>query len=219
MRRRCRLIAASYSFGHGPAVDDSIAVHIPRAIVRIVARSQVVNHLNDIVVVDDAIAVQIAVIVLEGVEEFVPAHDVQRARREHGEALVSSGISLDQSSVPSGRISTACPGMLNQDSPHRLRSGHEEMSQAVPVQFLVADESNVRLVNKSCGLEGVADPFAGNPLLGNGAQTVVNQRQELPSPCISIERFIGEKSRCRRSRCAPRRLGRQPITPRRPQRR
>ena len=44
---------------HVPAVDNTIAVDVPWAIIGIVAQSQVVNDLKDIVVVNDAIPVDI----------------------------------------------------------------------------------------------------------------------------------------------------------------
>ena len=48
-------------------------------------------------------------------------------------------------------------GSLNENPTHRLGSRSEEVASAIPVNSLTAaDQAQIRLVDQSCGLEGLA---------------------------------------------------------------
>jgi hypothetical protein len=71
------------------------------------------------------------------------------------------------------------PSAIDQNPPHRLSCHPEEMA---PVgETVIANQSHVRLVDESGGVESVAGGFGGNPRGGKFPQLVVNERQQLGS--------------------------------------
>ena len=72
-------------------------------------------------------------------------------------------------------------GAVDQDPPHGLGRGGEEVAAAVPVpgSLSASDQPEVRLVDQGRGLERLAGLLLRQLLGGQLAQLVVDQRQEL----------------------------------------
>ncbi len=69
---------------------------------------------------------------------------------------------------------------FDQDPPHRLGGGSEEMAATIPVLRLVdIDQSQIHLMNQTGRLERLAGRLAGEPLGGQTPQLVVDQRKQL----------------------------------------
>ena len=69
----------------------------------------------------------------------------------------------------------------DQDAPHRLGGGGEEVPPPVPGQAgFGADQPQVRLVDQRCRLECRVGCLAGELRGRQSPQLVVDQRQELP---------------------------------------
>ena len=64
-------------------------------------------------------------------------------------------------------------GRLDQDAPHRLGRRGEEVAAAV--KLLIADESQVRLVDEGGGVEGVARRLGRHPRRGQPAESVIHE--------------------------------------------
>ena len=70
--------------------------------------------------------------------------------------------------------------LLDQDAAHRLGGRGEEMAAPVPARGRTRpDEPEVGLVNQGRRLQRLAGPLVRQPLGGQPAQFVVDQRQEL----------------------------------------
>jgi hypothetical protein len=70
-------------------------------------------------------------------------------------------------------------GIFNENPPHRLGRGAEEVTSATPVlDALDVDEANVRLVHESRGLKRVPRFLARQALGGQLAKFVVHQREQ-----------------------------------------
>ena len=67
--------------------------------------------------------------------------------------------------------------MVDQNAPHGFRRGGEEV--AAVVEVLVADETQVRLVDQGGGVQGVPGILRGHPRGSELPQLVVDQRQQL----------------------------------------
>ena len=70
-------------------------------------------------------------------------------------------------------------GVLDEDAAHGLGRGGEEVAAAVPARVVRPDEPEVGLVDQGRGLERLARLLLRQPLGGELAQLVVDQRQEL----------------------------------------
>src|SRR5437867_6696176 len=68
--------------------------------------------------------------------------------------------------------------ILNQDAPHRLGSGAEKMSPAVPCEILGPDESKPGLMNERSRLKGLVRTLLRHLLRGEFAQFIVHERQQ-----------------------------------------
>jgi hypothetical protein len=68
------------------------------------------------------------------------------------------------------------PRSLNENSPHRLRGGTNEMSTIL--KFLVAHKSQERLMDQSGRLQGLSRFFTAELLRRKFPQFVVNNRQQ-----------------------------------------
>ena len=72
------------------------------------------------------------------------------------------------------------PGLFNQDAPHGLCGGGEEMAAMIPRLIRgLADEPDIGLMNQSGGLERLARLLLGQFRRRQRAQLVVDQRQQL----------------------------------------
>jgi hypothetical protein len=66
---------------------------------------------------------------------------------------------------------------IHQDAPHRLGRRRVEVAPAVPLLgFVGVDQSEVRFMDQSRGLEGLARLLPSEPLGGQLAHLVVDQR-------------------------------------------
>ena len=94
----------------------------------------------------------------------------------------AEGVEFRVLAPPSAAVLLAplAAGILDQDAAHGLGGGGEEVPAAVPAPILRrADEPEVRLVDQGGGLERLAGPLPGQPMRGQPAELVVDQRQEL----------------------------------------
>ena len=81
------------------------------------------------------------------------------------------------------------PRALDENAPHGLRGGGEEVAAAVPVLHLVyVHEPDVGFVDQGRRLERVAGLFMCEPLGGEAAPFVVDQRQELRRGVRAVRR-------------------------------
>ena len=77
-------------------------------------------------------------------------------------------------------IGLLAAGVVDEDAAHGLGGGGEEMAAAVPVRAPVAaDQPQVGFVDQRRGLQRLPGLLLGQPLRGQLAQFVVDQRQEL----------------------------------------
>ena len=79
-------------------------------------------------------------------------------------------------------------GVLDQDAPHRLGRGGEEMAPTVPLPVVGRpDEPYVSLVNQGGGLKRLPGSLLGQSMCGQLAELVVDERQELVGrPCVAF---------------------------------
>jgi len=72
----------------------------------------------------------------------------------------------------------ACPGagVLDENPPHRVGGGGEEMTAAVPGEFGVGDQPGVGLMNQSGRLQRVSGPLFAHALLRDFPQLIVYER-------------------------------------------
>ena len=80
-------------------------------------------------------------------------------------------------------------GVFDEESPHGLRRGREEMPAAIPAPCLLdIDKPEIRFVNKRSCLNRLPPLFASEPGGGQLAELVIDQRQQLFG-CRRITRF------------------------------
>src|SRR5262249_16452396 len=83
---------------------------------------------------------------------------------------------VDPLRVPAALQSRLPPGALDEDSPHGLRRGREEVAAAV--ELLVPDEPQVRLVDECRGLERLPRLLPRQAQRGELPQLVVDEWEE-----------------------------------------
>src|SRR5262245_63077914 len=114
--------------------------------------------------------------VLEAVERVVDGQQV------HGwlggfDLQVVERLMIQASSAPQALFLSR---LINQDSPHGLGGGAEEMAARVPRwRRFSADQPQIRLVDQCRGLERLAGFFVSEPGGGELAELVVDKRQKL----------------------------------------
>jgi len=69
------------------------------------------------------------------------------------------------------------PCVIDEYPPHGLGGGGEEVP--APVERLVADEPQVRLVDEGGGVQGVAGGLGGHAYGGEGPQLVVHEWEQI----------------------------------------
>ncbi len=69
------------------------------------------------------------------------------------------------------------PGVVDEDPPHGLGGGGEEVAAAV--ELLIPDQPQVGFVNEGGGVEGVAGSFGRHARGGELPQLIVDERQQL----------------------------------------
>src|SRR4051794_7275756 len=82
-------------------------------------------------------------------------------------------------------IAALAAGVLDQDAPHGLGRGGEEVAAAVPAGVLVSDESEVGLVDQGGRLERLAGLLVGQLLDRKLPELVVDQREQFGRPGLS----------------------------------
>src|SRR6516165_11695311 len=76
--------------------------------------------------------------------------------------------------------STLMPGLLDEDAPHRLGGGGEEVATILPGRAVrVADQPEVGLVDQRCRLEGLSRRLAGEPGLGEPPELLIDDGHQL----------------------------------------
>src|SRR5438105_3179866 len=84
---------------------------------------------------------------------------------------------LPASPVPGSLLPS---GVLDQNSPHRLGRGGEEVAASVPMlPAPITDQAKVRLVNQGSRFQRLPRLLLGQALRGQPAQLVVNEGQQL----------------------------------------
>ena len=79
------------------------------------------------------------------------------------------GVEFDLGDAGPSFLTVLLPGVVDQDSPHRLGGGSEEVITVFPAGARAAIESKPRLVDEGCSLEGMARPLAGHFAVGQSA--------------------------------------------------
>ena len=111
---------------------------------------------------------------------FLPESGQQFVQRQDEIGILGEGtdlIELFQPQPPAGPLqSFPIPRMIDQDPPHGLSRGGEEVAAAVEV--LIPDQPQVGFVDQSGRVEGVADDFGGHFHRGQLSQLVVEEREQ-----------------------------------------
>ena len=84
----------------------------------------------------------------------------------------SSNASLNRRARPFGGLTLA--RVIDQDAPHHLRRHAEEVRAILPVDAILAGESDVRLVDQGGGLQRVVWPFAAQ--IGSRRAVAIRRR-------------------------------------------
>jgi hypothetical protein len=79
-------------------------------------------------------------------------------------------------SIPAMLLSTVSTCSVDENAPHGQGGGGEEVPAAV--EMLVADHSQIGLVNECGGVQAMAAGLSGNPRSGKLPQFVVDERQQ-----------------------------------------
>ena len=109
-----------------------------------------------------------------------PGHRPTRGGRRPAGAIVPRLVEVHATPVAPVLRALLAAGAVDQDPPHRLGRGGEEVAPAVPACSAArVHQPQVGLVDQGRGLEGLPGLLAGQPLGGQLAQLVVDQRQEL----------------------------------------
>ena len=106
----------------------------------------------------------------------------RRGRQVVGPLRRSPAHQVEVDAGPTAAVLAAslAAGVLDQDAPHGLGRRGEEMAAAVPIaRASRSDQPQVRLVDQGGGLERLPGLLLRQPLGGQLAQLVVDQRQEL----------------------------------------
>src|SRR5271170_3261890 len=69
--------------------------------------------------------------------------------------------------------------MVDQNTPHQLGSNPIELSAALPMGRMLANQLEISLVNQSRGLKGMARPLAPHIPAGQPFELVIDQRNKL----------------------------------------
>ena len=131
---------------------------------------------------------------LESVKCLVEGEDVMGRSLDRGLNLV--GVhSLEIAAVLPSRLSA---GLIDQDLAHGLCCRGKEMPPPIPSGILIPDETQVRLVDESCGLQRIPRRHLGHECVGEVAKLGVQKWQELGgSP--QFPPFNGSQNPCNRS--------------------
>lgn len=117
--------------------------------------------------------------------------DLRFARFElQGESIIQrNGL------VPMGaREGGARPGMVHQNTAHRLRDYGKEMRAIGKLQFAMAKKLQIGFVNQRGGLQGMAGPFVAETPLGEAAQRWINHGQQLVAGgCVSATKLLQQR--------------------------
>jgi hypothetical protein len=73
----------------------------------------------------------------------------------------------------------ALPPELDEDSPHRLRRNGQEMRTILPMDPVHIEQADICLVDERRRLKRMVRPFTLHVALGEDAQFLVNERDEL----------------------------------------
>jgi hypothetical protein len=92
-----------------------------------------------------------------------------------------SGFQRDALLVSATLGPLLAPGILNENTPHRLGRRSEEVSAAIPVLVgaIVPRQAQISLVNQRRRLKRLSWRLVGEPLRRQPAQLLVDQRQQL----------------------------------------
>ena len=112
-------------------------------------------------------------------ESLVEIEQVERVGRHDGSELEPfESLPPASATMPPGLLAA---GVLDEDPPHGLGGGGEEVAATVPWSgWLAADQAEIGLVDQGGRLERLAGPLLGQPPGGKLAQLVVDHREELP---------------------------------------
>ena len=120
-----------------------------------------------------ALLVKIAALGLQGPITLV----LDNARYQHCALVMSSAKSLNiHPPSPAALLPPFAAGVLNQDAPHGLGRGSEEVFAVLPVILPGADQPQVGFVNEGRGLERLARSLLGELLRRELAQLLVDER-------------------------------------------
>ena len=69
-------------------------------------------------------------------------------------------------------------GVIDDDAAHQCRGDREEVSAVLPVHVALSEQLDVGLADYGCRLQAIVPPFAGKMAGGDGAQLVVDERDQ-----------------------------------------
>src|SRR5262249_10328579 len=116
---------------------------------------------------------------------FLPSQPLQgfiQSQEELGSLLVDDIEPIQSEALASAAMAAAAfaPRPLDADAPERFSRSSKEVAATLPgLRFVFIHEPKVGLVHQSSSIERLARLFTGQPLPGELAQLVINQRQEL----------------------------------------
>jgi len=126
---------------------------------------------------------------LQATEHFIEPHDFLGIAARQGREI----LEVRRRPLPPTRAATldtgpSC-GVVQADSPHRVRRGSIEVAPARPLHLAGSDQFQVRLVNQGGGAERVVAALRGHLVLGRHAELFVNQgEQTLGGVVVTIRR-------------------------------
>lgn len=100
---------------------------------------------------------------------------------------------LDAPPAASTLLAVPVSGVVDQDAPHRLGRGGEEVPPAVEVP--VADQPEVGFMHQRGGIEGVARLLRRHPRSGELPQLLINEREEFGGGA-AVARRTGVENLC-----------------------
>ena len=85
--------------------------------------------------------------------------------------------------------------MVDQNAPHHLSSSPEELSAALPMGRMLANQLEISFMNQSSGLKGMALPLAPHIPAGQPFKLVIDQRNKLFLSGLVPIRYFDQQGR------------------------
>lgn len=113
----------------------------------------------------------------EPMQRFIKSNNVLGRRR----SLHLQGVKRLPFNVATALVGLPAAGMVDENSPHRLRGGREKVGAVLPTGINFANQAEICLMHQGCRLERMTGRFDRHAMTRQPAQLVINQRQQLTS--------------------------------------